>query len=172
MEFFFFYYYPNHFSTVVGNKWVVTAEPPVGGEKNTYLGYNLEPNVIKGVVPFKQRQRRVFMLGKYTWFFYDKLGHQSWDPDFYQRVTDELRQRWPDFEIVAAMTDGREPEDIEAEGPHVIPPGIRNLGRLDSVEFDQVISNSRLLLGIGRPGLSPSPYRALTRAVPFLNPVS
>lgn len=37
--------------------------------------------------------------------------------------------------------------------------------------FQKVVASSRVLLGIGSPGLSPTPYEALCLGVPFINPV-
>lgn len=124
---------------------------------------------MNGAVPFEKRPHRVYLMAKYSWFFNPPMEYKAWEHDFYQRVTDELRQRWPDFEIVGAITEGRFPKQVEEEGEYLIPEGIHNYGKLNATEFDDKVSNSRLLLGIGRPGLSPSPYRALARGVPFLN---
>ncbi|TXT05078.1 hypothetical protein VHUM_03898 [Vanrija humicola] len=121
---------------------------------------------MKRYIPFDQRKHRAYVLAKYTHFF-NEGQHEAKDipHDFFQRATDELRQRWPDFEIVGAITDNRS-EQEQKEKPHVIPSGIRNFGKLGPAE----LAHSRLLLGIGLPGLSPSPWRGLTMGLPFLNP--
>ncbi|BEI80867.1 hypothetical protein CcaverHIS002_0200270 [Cutaneotrichosporon cavernicola] len=41
---------------------------------------------------------------------------------------------------------------------------------MNATRFDEEYGKSRLLLGLGSPPLSPSPYRALARGVPFANP--
>lgn len=173
-QFFFFYYFPAPFSTIVGNKWVVTSEPPQGNwDTGTYLGYALEQETNKPIVPFNQRPYRVYVLGKCPTYFYDTKGRQVWDLDFFERVTKELREeKWPDFEIVAGMrTDCQNEEQIKKDGAQPVPAGVRNFGALNATEFDELLGSARLLLGLGSPGLSPSPYRALARGLPFLNPV-
>ncbi|KAL1405647.1 hypothetical protein Q8F55_009286 [Vanrija albida] len=136
----------------------------------TYIGYSLEHDIGKRHVPFEQRPHRVYVLGKYLKFFTSLPSDvKRWPDDFYQRATDELRQRWPDFEIVGGIVDSRSEED-QKKTPQTLPPGIRNLGKLTADQFDETLSNSRLLLGVGWPGLSPSPWRSLALGVPFLNP--
>jgi hypothetical protein len=124
-------------------------------------------------VPFAERPHRVYLMAKYgAYFDRNRHGYRvAWPDDFYARVTDELRQTWPDFEIVAGVVDGRTKQEKEAEGEMVLPAGIRNLGKLNASAFDEAVTSSRLLLGVGKPGLSPSPYRALAQGVPFLNPL-
>lgn len=138
---------------------------------NTYLGYALEAGSEQTAIPFEERPHRVWLLAKYVWFFYEWMGYKVWEEDFYQRATDELRQRWPDFEIVGGLIDNRNAEQIEKQGEFKIPKGIVNLGKLNATQFDEELSKSRLLLGIGRPATSPSPYRALAR-VSFHSPLS
>ncbi|WOO85372.1 uncharacterized protein LOC62_07G008871 [Vanrija pseudolonga] len=169
-KFFIAYYFPNAFSSIVGNKWVLTAEPN-DNNLTTYTGYEIDRSkTLKNYVPFEQRPHRVYVLAKYLHFFANhSMAAKVWDDDYYQRATDELRQRWPDFEIVGAIIDSRGEKEQKAE-PWTLPPGIRNMGKLGPAEFDEALSNSRLLLGVGRPGLSPSPWRGLALGLPFLNP--
>lgn len=42
---------------------------------------------------------------------------------------------------------------------------------MERLAFQEVVASSRVLLGIGLPGLSPTPYEALCLGVPFINPV-
>lgn len=49
---------------------------------------------------------------------------------------------------------------VEDEGK-VIPAGIDNLGIIPRVEFARLLSHVRVLIGIGAPAISPSPYVAL-----------
>jgi hypothetical protein len=149
---------------------VVTAEPN-DNNLTTYTGYSIDRSKTADIaVPFEQRPYRVYVLSKYMHFFSNySMAAQVWEDDYYQRATDELRQRWPEFEIVGAITDDRNEKEQE-EKPWSLPPGIRNLGKLGPAEFDDALSNARLLMGIGRPGLSPSPWRGLALGLPFLNP--
>jgi len=49
--------------------------------------------------------------------------------------------------------------------------GVVNLRRLNQTEFMRELSDSKVLIGVGNPWWSSSPY-ALCQGVPFLNPVS
>lgn len=135
----------------------------------TYLGYSLEN--VAPTIPFQERPHRVYILGKYSWFFHKKspMSNVVWEFDWFQKIIDELKQRWPDFEIVGGITDPRNEAEIEKEGEFPVPPGIINLGKLDPEQFDAELGKARLLLGIGFPGLSPSPYRALARVSSFVD---
>lgn len=50
--------------------------------------------------------------------------------------------------------------------------GIVNLGQLGQQDFVRELGQSKILIGMGDPWWSPSPYNALCQGVPFLNPVS
>jgi hypothetical protein len=41
------------------------------------------------------------------------------------------------------------------------PEGLYNLGSLSRSNYDRKLAESKVLLGIGRPEISPSPYSAL-----------
>ncbi|TXT07450.1 hypothetical protein VHUM_03170 [Vanrija humicola] len=112
---------------------------------------------------------RVYVLGKHQTFFYRQ---NAWKPDFFKKAVDEIRKTIPTFEMVGSFFDERGKEDQVKEGPLPVPEGIRNLPKLGPKEFDNELRKARLLLGIGHPTASPSPYRALARGVPFLSPVS
>jgi hypothetical protein len=47
------------------------------------------------------------------------------------------------------------------EGEYEDPPGLINLGPLKRDLYDQKLAESKVLVGIGRPEISPSPYSAL-----------
>jgi hypothetical protein len=96
-----------------------------------------------------------------------------WPLDFYARATQELQGEFPDLEFVGAMKDDRGAGDIAKQGVLEVPPGIRVVSPgLTSEEFDEEVGKSKAMLGVGFPLLSPSPWRALARGVPFINPVS
>lgn len=51
------------------------------------------------------------------------------------------------------------------------PPGIVQLPRMDRATFQNQVARSRVVLGVGTPLLSPTPWEALCLGVPFINPV-
>lgn len=52
------------------------------------------------------------------------------------------------------------------------PEGILELPHLNRTEFQKTLANSRVVVGLGEPALSPTPWEALCLGVPFINPVS
>ena len=100
--------------------------------------------------------------------------HPAWDPKSYSRAATELGIRF-----VAGYGDDK---DFKPGGQERPPPGVwfdieepgkvDNLHRLDREEFLREVAKSKMMLGIGLPEWSPSPYDALCLGVPFLNPVS
>lgn len=59
----------------------------------------------------------------------------------------------------------------DGKPPPVPEPGVTNIGRLPAAEWQETLARSKVLLGIGSPKLSPSPYEALCAGVPFINPI-
>jgi len=52
-----------------------------------------------------------------------------------------------------------------------LPKSVKNYGSLQQPQFMAALSNSRVLIGVGLPLASPTPYEALCLGVPFINPV-
>jgi hypothetical protein len=48
-----------------------------------------------------------------------------------------------------------------AEGDEPLPAGIESHGQVAREEFEVMVSESKVMLGIGRPLISPSVYSAL-----------
>lgn len=131
------------------------------------------------MIPWDERPNQVWIMGKYAHYFHN--GDQRvYDMDFWQRAHDELSKEFPGFQFVGAIEDKRSDEDKEKWGP--IPSVVHNFGTLNRTEFTKAFGNSRLMMGMGAPTLSPSPYQALamvrksvqnnahSQAVPFANP--
>lgn len=151
----------------LGALWTVSPEDYStwnnNGRNNTYLGYSLEKSCLKtSYVPLEQRPRRVFVLAKFTkyfashyrYIFRDNLGMKN---TFFKDISERLG-----LSFVGALkkNDGFD-----------VPPGISQLPRMAQPAFQATIASSRLLLGIGSPPMSPSPWEALCLGVPFINPV-
>lgn len=65
------------------------------------------------------------------------------------------------IQIVAGLKD-----DDPVTAKAVADIGLKNLGRLGVMEFYEQLSKSFVLLGVGRPRISPSPWDALCMGVP------
>lgn len=68
------------------------------------------------------------------------------------------------IQVVAGLKDD---DPVTAKAVEDI--GLKNLGRLDVMEFYEQLSKSFVLLGVGRPRISPSPWDALCMGVPVSN---
>jgi hypothetical protein len=123
-------------------------------------------------IPFNERPYRAYVLGKHQTFFYKGRAWVTWEQDYYLRARNHLRKKYPDFEFVGSFFDERSEQEQKDQGAMPVPAGIRNMPHLNATQFDYELCQSRLLVGIGWPTASPSPYRALARGVPFLSPVS
>ncbi|BEI88669.1 uncharacterized protein CcaverHIS019_0200310 [Cutaneotrichosporon cavernicola] len=157
-----------------GPSWFVTGSEELqiksapGKADFTFLGYGIMPIPEDTVVvPWKDRPNRVYLLAKQAHYFHN--GHQRvYDFSFFERAAEELSREFPGFEFVGGFEDNRSDEVKAKWGP--VPSVIKNLGLMNATRFDEEYGKSRLLLGLGSPPLSPSPYRALARGVPFANP--
>lgn len=74
-----------------------------------------------------------------------------------------MKPQWP---ALVSLLHSRNHEfwalaDEDDNMDNVVPEGIVNLGRQDRLEYQEVLSKAKVLMGIGRPEISPSPYVAL-----------
>jgi hypothetical protein len=137
-----------------------------------YLGYALEPPASEmAYIPLAERPIQVYILAKRVQYFYPSSGGVvCFSPENITNALHDLREEFPTLEFVGSFMDDRTPGEKERLGPMEPPEGVKVLPKLNSEEFDNELARSRLLLGIGWPVASPSPYRALAHGVPFLNP--
>ncbi|KLT43882.1 hypothetical protein CC85DRAFT_284162 [Cutaneotrichosporon oleaginosum] len=157
-----------------GPSWFMTGheelqvKSALGEADFTFLGYGIMPKPEDAVVvPWSERPNRVYILAKQAHYFHN--GHQHvYNFSFFEQAAEELGREFPGFEFVGGFEDNRSDEDKEKWGP--VPSVIKNFGLMNASRFDAECGQARLLLGIGSPPLSPSPYRALSRGVPFANP--
>jgi hypothetical protein len=67
----------------------------------------------------------------------------------------------PNFDLVLTA---------EIEEGHPLPDGFKTLGKQSAEAYVKLLSESKVLLGIGQPVLSPWVYTALCQAVPVVLP--
>lgn len=67
---------------------------------------------------------------------------------------------WVDFEASTGLVPLGTTQNLN-KGEYKDPPGLINLGPLKRDVYDQKLAESKVLVGIGRPEISPSPYSAL-----------
>ncbi|KAJ7576978.1 hypothetical protein C8J56DRAFT_870189 [Mycena floridula] len=144
----------------LGSPWTVGPENwaqlnPWTSAENVYMGYSVERSCRKiPVVAFNQRPHRVYILAKQLSYFYE--SEFPW-----QNMTFNASDS---VSFVGGITDN-------TEGKHILPDGITSYGLLKQEQFYAEVANSRAMLGIGNPAISPSPYDALCLGVPFINPI-
>lgn len=68
------------------------------------------------------------------------------------------------IQVVAGLSDD---DPVTAKAVEDI--GLENLGKLGVIDFYEQLSKSFVLLGVGRPRISPSPWDALCMGVPVSN---
>lgn len=69
----------------------------------------------------------------------------------------------PSFDLVTTA---------RTEEGHPLPDGLTTLGPQSQAAYSRLLSQSKVLLGVGQPKLSPSVYAALCQAVPVLLPAA
>jgi len=146
-------------------------ESQIDPKVEIFTSYSIEEKCTPlPVLPPEKREHRVYMLMKeLAYAHYDA----AWDPSFYSDAADELGIRFvagynnsPDFK-----PDGKDPP--EGGWDEIEDPGkVDNLHQMPREKFLEEVGKSKLMIGVGLPTWSPSPYDALCLGVPFLNPVS
>jgi len=58
-----------------------------------------------------------------------------------------------------------------ADAAAALPAGVANLGGMGPAQFYEAVARSWVLVGMGAPSTSPTPYDALCLGVPFINPI-
>ncbi|KZT55605.1 glycosyltransferase family 18 protein [Calocera cornea HHB12733] len=140
----------------LGGSWTLSPEDYRNG--NQYLGYSLEAECLqKDFVPHERRVNQVYILAKWLRYFY--ASSYPWPRDALARIEHEAG-----VQLVAGFGN-----DTDYPPPWTLP--VTNHGQMEKEQFYDRLSQSRALLGVGQPYLSPSPYDALCFGVPFINPI-
>ncbi|KAF7421022.1 hypothetical protein PC9H_011541 [Pleurotus ostreatus] len=144
----------------LGNQWTLSPEnfpllSPGNSKDNVYLGYSVERACKEiPIMPMDERPNQGFVYGKRLDYFFGKdfaWEGVSFVPPF-------------PIQLVAGFSN-----DSSVLSPP--PEGIDNMGVMPKHRFYEHLGMSRVLIGIGRPVLSPTPYDALCMGVPFINPI-
>ncbi|KAJ7464576.1 hypothetical protein FB451DRAFT_1042352 [Mycena latifolia] len=162
---FYFWPFPNH---PLGAKWVLSPEPyalePNTNKNTTYLGYSVEHAcALTDFVPAEARPNQAWILAK-------QLSYLS--PDKLPPWTTE------DYDVAANLTGVHYALGAGlADGETHPPPGLQtpeayeNHGKMEKGAFMRRLAQSRVLIGVGNPIVSPTPWDALCLGVPFVNPL-
>ncbi|KAG9018745.1 hypothetical protein FRB90_010052 [Tulasnella sp. 427] len=168
--------------------WWETANPPLGGpftlspenypiwpggsggRANHFIGYSIEKTCLKTpFIPHHERPRQAYVFAKYLRYF---LRPEYFLPSNTGDTLSQTRTNFFSGLSTSANLTFVGQFKREETPPTVFPPaGIQEIPRMERVAFQKVVASSRVLMGIGVPGLSPTPYEALCLGVPFINPV-
>ncbi|KAF8302532.1 hypothetical protein DL93DRAFT_2233614 [Clavulina sp. PMI_390] len=177
-KFFTFHFWPDA-QHPLGHPWTLAPEDyslhTNNKDVNTYLGYSVEPscNSQPVVSQVDRLPKSVYAMMKCISYLAPQR-ERAWPPSFYQHATQKLGVH---FTIGAVNTtdptrcggnqDLVKPQLSEFGGEEVM----KNIGPLDRPDFLRKVAESKVLLGVGRPAISPTPYQALCVGVPFINPI-
>lgn len=87
--------------------------------------------------------------------------HYQWKPEI-QGIMEDIEDR--DNGVVNLLS----PNDQVAKNKQ---DGQGRKGRMGPEEWERELADSKVMVGVGNPWMSPSPYHALCLGVPFVNPV-
>ncbi|KAJ7135138.1 hypothetical protein C8R46DRAFT_1325962, partial [Mycena filopes] len=145
----------------LGKKWTLSPEDysaaTTDSSGTNYLGYSVEPQCARqSFIPHERRPQQGYVLAKEAGYFNHK--DHAFAADF--------------FEAAASASGTRFLAGVrESVLPEYFPRNITNVGFSSAARFYQTLANSRVLIGIGVPVTSPTPYEALCLGVPFINPI-
>ncbi|KAL7420898.1 hypothetical protein Q5752_004852 [Cryptotrichosporon argae] len=155
----------------LGPTWTLAPENYArwSGASNQYIGYQIESHCKR--IPYRapsERKHRGVVFGKKLIYFKEELAFEQGQLGRAAASVPPAPDGWQTpFELVATAGKG-----VDHGGPEKLPePGIISLGQLPREEWLDLVSRSKVLVGIGMPELSPSPYGALCGGVPFINVV-
>jgi len=134
---------------------------PYRYQDHYFLGYAMDHHCTKvRVKPPEERKHQVFLLAKYYSYFSALVDDpmMKWEPDIWQILGKETG-----LDILSVAVDN-------TDGKVDLPSGIKSLGRLTREDFNEEVSSSLALVGVGHPLLSPSPIAGLCLGVPFIHP--
>ncbi|KAF7360328.1 hypothetical protein MVEN_00762300 [Mycena venus] len=139
------------------NNWTLNPEDyrleGKGYAPNMYLGYSVEPACSsRPFVPHSERKRQAYVLAKEMHYF--EPDFRAWEPDFFDAAHEVSI-----IEFVSGVRGA-----ATADFPL--------LGYMSPSDFYDELSRSLVLVGVGLPFASPTPYDALCFGVPFINPIT
>jgi hypothetical protein len=129
----------------LGEEWTVSPEDYAsrGIGKNIYLGYSIEESCRKQpFVPHSVRENQAYILAKLLSFFTPERD-AAWSTADFDAVTKATGAKF----ILGSFNDTSEGEWSTPQ----LPSNHVNLGRIDQAEFMDVLSKSRVFIGMGDP---------------------
>ncbi|KAF8211589.1 hypothetical protein K438DRAFT_1568980 [Mycena galopus ATCC 62051] len=172
---FYFWPFPRH---PLGPRWILSPEPyhlQTASESlgnNTYLGYSIEETCSQQryITPSARPDPpRAWILAKLLSYFVEaKNPNRAWSKQDLDAVAEEAT-----IDLMMAASLPANPSDDERELAPALPDQSHssNLGRIAQPTFMEKLAESRLVIGMGLPLISPTPWNALCLGVPYINPI-
>ncbi|WRT66441.1 uncharacterized protein IL334_003398 [Kwoniella shivajii] len=135
-----------------------------------YIGYSIEEDCEKqDLIPHAERPMTAWILAKQAAYFHVGPHLYAFNDTYYTSTLKEEGLDGLSFRAAYEITDNYMKNDVIEPIVEVI--GVTNLGIIGPDRFRNEVASSRIMIGIGNPPLSPSPYLSLCLATPFLNPI-
>lgn len=161
-----FEFFPGQSTSMLKGQWLLSPDLDTDPHLNRdiqYIGYSVESDCsARPVTPHAERDHRAWLFAKELRYLHSEDAPFAWDLSWFK----ELEEKG--VGIRGALKD-----DPEGKWPMVTieDEGIENIGPIGPKKFQHELGMSRVLLGVGAPYLSPSPFVALCQGVPFINPI-
>lgn len=138
----------------LGEQFTLSPSPL---NNNTLLSYSIEPSCRR--IPLLSPHERAhppqaYLLAKQGTYFLE--GQFVWSIPYFGHLRRSLG-----INIIGGMNNDN--ETIAAQFDRA---GVTNYGRMDKMKFYEKLGQSFVLLGVGKPRISPSPWDALCMGVP------
>lgn len=133
---------------------------------NTYLGYSVEDSCMKQpFIPHTERPRgRVYAMAK-SMSYFAAQPDRAWPVTFFSNARKKIQTPGGVSFVLGAHNDTDFAKEYGLSIPDMPSDGsVENLGLMDTETFMEEVARSRVLLGVGRPAISPTPYQGLCLA--------
>jgi hypothetical protein len=129
----------------LGREWTFSPEDyGKVGQPNTYLGYTIEFACLNtSFVDTSDRREQAYILGK--WLHYFIPGRSRWPPHFFEAAINATG-----VQFVGGTFDSELDLDV---GKPELPSNFVNYGLQPRTEFLKILSSSKMLIGLGDPGM-------------------
>lgn len=155
-------FFPNRGQGVLKGKWTINAvKHPYDSDSYNYLGYSIEDHCNSvPFVPLADRPEQAWLFAKQATYFYKSAF--AWERTWFQNLTRDV----PGLSVKGAFSvDEHYQWNPDKDGHFDNVPGglvgVENVGRIGPEQFNDELSHSRVLLGVGDPWYSPSPFYSL-----------
>lgn len=148
----------------LGANFTVSLEPfrELGLGSNYYIGYSIEKRC-RAIPTAEHRRHQAIVLGKQAEYFEEDLN-------MFFGMLKTAGDKVPPASGVGGEV-GFDIVAVAGEGQELAEAGLVNKGAMKQEAWYAEVAQSKLMIGIGSPPQSPSPYDAMCLGLPFINPI-